>query len=44
MGLADDINAKPVRYRSARVAQWYEARKAWGSVDVTRRADSSRSK
>jgi propionate CoA-transferase len=28
MGLAADINGKPHRYRSPRVAQWYEARKA----------------
>jgi propionate CoA-transferase len=27
MGLAEEINAKPARYRSPRVAKWYEARK-----------------
>jgi propionate CoA-transferase len=28
MDLARDVNAKPPRYRSPRVAQWYEARRA----------------
>jgi propionate CoA-transferase len=27
MGLANDIEGKPLRYRSPRVAQWYEARR-----------------
>jgi propionate CoA-transferase len=30
MGLAADVHRKPHRYRSPRVAQWYEARKAAG--------------
>jgi len=28
MGLEDYVRNKPTRYRSARVAQWYEGRKA----------------
>jgi propionate CoA-transferase len=28
MGLASEVHAKPRRYRSRRIEQWYEARKA----------------
>jgi hypothetical protein len=27
MGLVDHVNGKPHRYRSRRLAQWYESRK-----------------
>jgi len=30
MDLAADVHAKPARYRSSRIAQWYEARRAEG--------------